>query len=974
MNVKLKVLTAGVLFFTGQAVMAQETKKDKEREIEEVVVVAFGKLKKEEVTGSVTQIKSEAIKDVPASNVVSGLAGKVAGVQVFSSGQPGSAPTVRMRGIGSINASNQPLYVVDGVPFQGDIASLSSQDIESMTFLKDASANALYGARGANGVIIITTKKGKKGLSFDFETRVGVSTRGTKDYDVIKTPGEFYEAFYQRSRIGFYNDPTTQANANALAAADVYAKLKYNNYNVPNGQIIDPTTGKLNGKASLLYSDDWYKYLFSPSMRYENNLSVSSGTDKASTYMSLGHLKDEGYAINTGFERFSARINSEYKYNSNIKFGGNIMYSNTKQNAPTLESNYSNLFTWARNTAPIFPVYLRNGKGEFVYNSKGEKTYDFGDTTQRPWGAQQNPYATMLANLYDNSYDNLSSRFFATVNFWKDFEFTYNFAADLRNRISSTYYTPIGGDGKNFGGRLSETYGRTITVNNQQLLSYNKKINNHNISILVGHETNNYKNKHAYGEKTKFVISDLPVFSNSANIEELSGGVLNYFVEGYFSRLNYSFANKYFFNASVRRDGSSVFHEDNRWGTFYGIGAAWTVTNENFLKGNSILNNLKLKLSYGQQGNDNLLAPNGVDRAYYPYTDLWVVSDAGGGVPSLGFDLLGNKDITWEKSKNFNTGFEISLFNRRLNIDAEYFSRGVDDLLFYFPAATSMSPYVQPRNVGAMNNKGIEVSIDGDIIRNENVKLSLYANATHFKNKITSLAKPFIQDGLYRLREGGSRYDYYIREFAGVDATNGDALWYTEKNNINGVANKKINDRFVTNSYANADRYFVDKTSIPDLYGGFGLDLKVGRLSLRTSFAYQIGGMGYDSEYAGLLPSGGDIGHNFHKDVYKTWTPENPNAALPALDLIRPDQMATSTLFLTSMSYLSLQDVTVGYEMPKNFLETFNLNYARIYLTGNNLFLLSKRQGFDPRISSIGRSTTGYSTMRNISLGINFKF
>ena len=235
MNVKLKVLTAGVLFFTGQVVMAQETKKDpQEKEIEEVVVVAFGKLKKEEVTGSVTQIKSEVIKDVPTSNVVSGLAGKVAGVQVFSSGQPGATPTVRMRGIGSINASNQPLYVVDGVPFQGDIASLSSQDIESMTFLKDASANALYGARGANGVVIITTKKGKKGLSFDFETRVGVSTRGTKDYDVIKNPGEFYEAFYERSRIGFYNNSNTQANANALAAADVYAKLKYNNYNVPN--------------------------------------------------------------------------------------------------------------------------------------------------------------------------------------------------------------------------------------------------------------------------------------------------------------------------------------------------------------------------------------------------------------------------------------------------------------------------------------------------------------------------------------------------------------------------------------------------------------------------------------------------------------------------------------------------------------------------------------------------------------------
>ena len=402
MNVKLKVLTVGALFFLGgQAVMAQKKKDSvKTRNIDEVVVVAFGTQKKQAITGSIEKVDSKELAKAQSGNVVQSLSGKVAGVQITTnSGQPGDAPQVRFRGLGSLSSSNNPLYVVDGIPFGGSINSLNNNDIESVVFLKDASSNALYGSRGANGVVVITTKKGKKGgLTVSFDTKFGVNSRAVKEYDIIKDPAEYYQVYFERLRQTNifngedFNTATTNAINDLITGTD---GLSYNTFNVADNLLIDSTTGKINSNAKLLYYDDWEKELFKINTRQEYNVGVQTGSDKLDAFFSLGYLNDHGYLINSNFKRFSGRSKIEYNLSDKFKILTNLNYSRTDQGAPNSLSSstqYSNLFGWARGIAPIFPIWARNADGTFKLNSTGGKIFDFGSLT--------NPNGMGLARNY----------------------------------------------------------------------------------------------------------------------------------------------------------------------------------------------------------------------------------------------------------------------------------------------------------------------------------------------------------------------------------------------------------------------------------------------------------------------------------------------------------------------------------------------------------------------------------------------
>jgi TonB-linked SusC/RagA family outer membrane protein len=960
--------------------------------LEEVVVVAYGTQKKEEITGSVTTIKTEQLSDISTPSVVQGLVGQVAGVQIINqSGAPGADPTVRFRGIGSINSSAAPLYVVDGVVFNGNLNSINPQDIEAMSFLKDASANALYGSRGANGVVIITTKKGgSKSLEVTFDTKVGFNYRAVPEYDIITDSGSYYEAVFDRTRLDLINSGQSIDDAAIAAAANIVTNpnfpLGYNSYNVPEGQIIDPSTGRINPNANLLYQESWLDESYTTGIRHENYLSLRYRNDKLSTFFSVGHLDDEGIIVNSGFERITTRLNTEFQAKDWLKFSVGMNYSNTIADNPLggfTSGNVSNIAGWARGTAPIYPVYSRDANGQLILDSNGNKTFDFGLGTggsagTRPsFKSNSNPVGTSQLDINDNISDNFSGRFSVSAKFLKDFEFTYNISADLTSANISRYATPEGGDALEANGRITSRSNRGFTVAHQQLLNWNKEIGKHSLSVLLGHESNDYNFRLLAGQVTETVILGLPVVNNGANIQFLTGYQKDYSVEGYLSRLTYDFDDKYFFNASFRRDGSSVFSPDNRWGNFYGLGTAWSVHKEKFFNV-SWINNFRLKASFGQQGNDAILyednrtiVGDADNRNYYAYTDQFDIINAGGNIPGITFFQLGNEDLVWETSTNINAGIELGLFNNRLRLNAEYFVRSVEDLLFFEPLSQSDGVGTKPANVGDMENKGVEVEIGGDIILNNNFQWSVSLNATHYKNELTSLPEEFIDDGLFRLQEGKSRYDYFIREWAGVDPSNGDGLWFTDVLDTNG---DPTGERVTTNDRVNASENFVGKSAIPDVYGGFSTNLSYKNFSLGVAFAYQIGGYGFDGVYQNLL-STTSAGDNFHNDVFNSWTPENRTALIPRLDINDINQAGTSSFFLVDASYLNLQNVTLSYNFDSKLLDKLRITGLKIYATGNNLHLWSKaRQGYDPRLSITGNAVNEFGLARTTSLGLTVNF
>lgn len=767
----------------------------------------------------------------------------------------------------------------------------------------------------------------------------------------------------------------------------------YNAYNVANDQVIDPATGKIRSGAQLLYQDDWAKAFFKPRMRQEYNLNVSGASDNIDTYFSVGYLKDEGYVVNSGFDRYTARLNNNFKITPNLKAGLNLNYARTIQNSPLAgkgSGTYSNAISWSRAIAPIYPIYARDINGNRVYGTNGETLYDFGSTADymglaRPYGGTQNAYGQALLNRQTNTVDNVSGRAYVSYDFLKGFNFTYNLGYDLTSGDYIRYGTPIGGDDQGVNGRIVNASGKDYTVTNQELLSWNKKYGDHNISIMVGHETSDYKSHMLAGSKTNIVIPNLPIISNAAKYSYVDSYNDTYRVEGVLSRLNYDYAGKYFINASFRRDGSSVFAPENRWGNFFGLGAAWAISKEDFLKDSNAVKNLRLKASYGEQGNDNLYYPNyvninhrsffGYDRNYSAYQTQYEVVPDSGGNPTIMTVYQGNRDLRWETSKNFNAGFELNLFDR-LQFEVQAFQRAVSDMLYNKPLPLSTGTAFISQNVGDMRNRGLEFSLSADVVKTQDVTWTLFGNATTYKNKITKLPSKFSSD-IFMFEEGLPAYSFYMRKFAGVDPTNGDALWFKDVKDANG----NVTGQTTTNTYSGATLYTLDKNANPKVYGGFGTTLNIQNWSLSANFAYQFGGYLFDGVYQSLFPAGSEsAGHNYSADILNSWTYSNTSSNMPAYDLTRTYQNGTSDYFLIKSDYISLEDASLAYDFNKDLISQYGLSGLRFGFYGTNLAMWSKRKGLDPRLMSLGASDSNgqtlnrYGAVRTLSFGITVKF
>lgn len=969
--------------------------------LDEVMVVAFGTAKKSSFTGSATVVKSEKLSKSQVSSVTEALAGAVPGVTMTSSnGAPGATSSIKIRGISSINAGNDPLIVVDGAPYSGDLNNLNPSDVESMTVLKDAASSALYGARGANGVIIITTKKAnKKGDAIvTFDAKWGANTRALQNYDVVTNPAQYYELHY--SAMNNYYKSTGMSDVAAWQAANknlfgANGGLGYNVYTVPEGQYLIGQNGKLNpyatlgrvvsynGKDYLLTPDDWQDVGTRTGMRQEYNFSVSSATDKSTFYMSLGYLGNEGITANSDLKRLTARLKADYQAKSWMKIGGNMSYARFDSNSlgnNGSSSSTANIWAFTTQLAPIYPAYVRNADGTIMVDDNGILMMDYGSGQNagltRPFIGDANPIQDNKLNTANAEGNALSSNGFIDITPLPGLKITLNGSFNLDETRSTYVYNPYYGQFDSTGGTVSKGHSRTYDYNLQQLVSYIHSFGKHNADIMLGHEYYDYRYYTLGASKSK-MFSQINKELDGAVIDGQSAySYKNRFNnEGYFGRLQYNYDERIFGSASLRRDASSKFHPDYRWGTFWSVGGAWLINKESWFD-SSWVQELKVKASVGSQGNDNI--------GYFMYTDMFNIVNSNDDL-GTSFGSKGTKDITWENNLNFNIGTEFQFWNR-VTGSVEYYMRKTTDMLFAFSVAPSLGYSSYYDNVGDMINSGVEVNLGVNIINKRNFTWDVNLNASSLKNRITMLdpdklisteytadgkAYKGYTNGSFFVGEDLSMYTWRLKEFAGV-SEDGQSMWY--KNVLDEEGN--IVSRETTTDYSKADYYITEETTLPKISGGFGTNLNIYGVDFGINFTYQIGGKQYDSTYAYFMSSpSGSAGYNYHKDLYKSWTPENPNNEIPRFQLNDQYSAASSTRFLTNASYLNIQNINVGYTFPSKWTKKLAINSLRLYMSAENVFYWSKRKGFDPRQSySAATNATNYSPMRTVSGGVTFQF
>ncbi len=966
------------------------------QQIDETIVIAYGTATKSSFTGSAATISEEALAERVVSNVSNALSGQVAGVQtVGSGGGPGASSAIVVRGIGSMAASSTPLYVVDGVPFAGSINSINPADIESMTVLKDAAANAIYGARGANGVILITTKRGKTSdARVTVDAKWGSNKRMVPNYDVISDPGHYYELHYKalyNSKI-YAGENSTQAHSHATAnLLDVTnGGLGYQVYKVPSGQSLVGTNFKLNPNATLGYGDgehyytpdDWYDELFGHgNLRQEYNATVSGTSERMNYYASFGYLDDTGIINNSDFSRFTATAKLDYQAKKWLKMGTNIRYTQTTshQNGDTSWGSSGNIFYVSNMIAPIYPMYVRDAQGNIMKEeATGTNLYDDGAsatnfkrafmTNARPGAGIDNDRTTGITSA-------ISGQAYVDITPFEGFKLTANVALLEQNSRGNSLISRYGSSNATTDGAVSVSHSRYQTINQQYIANYSKTIAGvHSISALAGFEQYWVYSQSLAGSDSHLYNPFIGELNNAGQTSDrsVSSSTGQYMTCGFLGRVQYDYAGKYFFSGSFRRDASSRFHKDHRWGNFGSLGAAWNMTQEPWLKPASHwLDMLKFKASWGVQGNDSI----GND---YAYEDQYSISySETTGEYSKVLVYKGNKDITWETSYAFNTGFDFELWHGRLSGTIEYFLRDTEDLLYnqQVPLSSGISTGYIPTNVGKLRNTGLELELYGVLLRRRNFQWTANFNFTAYKNIILDLSEDVREDGLkgssYIYKIGGSLYQSYLKKYAGVDRNTGEALYYVDPDN---------GDYTTTNDYELAQRADCGSTNAP-VYGGFGTRLDFYGFDFSMQFAYQFGGRIYDGTYQALMHNGSTstAGTNWHKDILNAWTPENRDSDIPRMSAGDESYQLDSDRFLVSSNYLSLNNIAFGYTFPEKWMNKIKISSLRVYVAADNVAVFSIRKGLDPRSRmGTGNSTSsgnhGYSAMRNISGGITFNF
>lgn len=954
-----------------------------EKLLDDVIVVAYGTAKKESFTGSADVIKNTQITRRTMANVTKAIDGLATGVKTTSgSGQPGEGALIRIRGMGSINASSNPLYVLDGVPYDGSISAINPNDVASMTILKDASAGALYGARGANGVILITTKRGESGkMQVNLKASWGVASRAIPRYETMNEAG-YIETIFNSNRIDQIRNGVAPENAGAAAIAAMVSgpnyifgeNEMYNPYNMKAADLIDPLTGKVNPKATLRYHDDWYDYVTADNpFRQEYDLSVSGGNEKTKYMYSLGYLSEDGLLKTTKFERFSGRVGVDSELHKWIKSGLNVNFAKNTSNTSNTSSNAtSNTFFSAQLMAPIYPIFERNADGSYKMDN-GEKIFDYGDSRASGASGGFNSVATLYDDKYGTESDNFSGRTYIELQNFKGtaldgLKLAVNFGVDYQNAAVMTYYNPYFGNSQAVKGTISKSTRRTFSYTFNQLLSYSRTFNEHTIDAMIGHEFYRYQYNYLSGTKTGFPFGGLYELDAATNITGASSYLDLYTIDALLSRLNYNYQDKYYLSGSLRSDASSRFPKGKRSGTFWSVGASWRLSQEDFMKDISWVDNLTVKASYGVQGNDNILREDGT-QLYYAWQSFYDLGWPNSTLSGAMISSLENRDLTWEKNGNLNLGVEARLFNR-LSATIEWFNRKTTDLLLYYPMALSTGFGGYYRNVGEMTNKGIEITLSGDVVRTPDFNWGVTLMGSTLKNKVTKLygnGRDII-DGTRIIREGETLYSFYVAKSAGVDPATGDQLYWAYDTDASG--NK--GESYITNdvSKAQASRE-VAGSRLSDFEGSISNEFRYKEFDLSLLCTYSIGGKVYDSVYKGFLFPG-YVGQAAHKDRERAWKNPGDITDVPYLE-IGKNFIATND-DLIDASYFAIKNITLGYTIPSRILKNIGVSSLRLSATADNLVMFTHMKGMNPQYNFTGGTNYVYTPSRTISFGLDLKF
>lgn len=951
--------------------------------LDDVIVVAFGTATKESFTGSATVVGSDKILERQVSSPIAALNGQVAGLQMVEGGGPESDPTIIIRGFGSINAGTTPLIVLDGLPFNGYWSDINPADVENISVLKDAASNALYGARGANGVIMITTKGAKRGrTSISFDAKFGLSMDGKQYYDYITDPAEYYELHYSmllnyyRNALGQKYSVAKNNAINTLGKSAADGGLGYLIYSVPQGETLIGDDGKMNphavyrsvlnndGEERMLIPDDWRKEGMRNGLRQEYNLSITGGNDQYQFIGSLGYLKSQGLTYGSDYQRITARAKTDYQAYKWLKVGVNMNYTNN------ISNNLSNAMSTAYSIAPIYPLYVRDGQGNIITDSHG-KVYDYGDGLHtgiiRPVYKNDNPLQSDLLDKSRNDSNAVGLQGYFDIKFCEGLTLTVNASIyDTENRTESAA-NPFYGYFANTGGYVTTYHYRTFDFNTQQLLKFNHSFTGgHNIDVLLGHEYNKNTSTGVGGSKTNVFAYEVNTELDGSLIKEsIMGNREIYNTEGYMFRGQYDYNGKIFGSASYRLDGSSAFHPDHRWGSFWSVGGAWILNKEDWFRSRAF-DMFKVKASYGVQGNDGI-------PSYY-YTRLYNISTVNSQAATT-FSSQGNEDITWESNGNFNTGVEFEMFKSRLSADLTYYYRLTSDMLLWKTVPLGMGYGGYYDNVGDMTNKGIEFNLNGTIVRRDNFDWSANFNLSHNINKVTYLPDENKSSQIeghggylsgYRyIGEGLPLYTWYMKKYAGV-SDNGLPMWYYEKDG----------ETLTSTNYDNGS-YYLCGDPHPIVYGGFGTNLRLYGFDLSVNFLYSVGGKVLDNGYLALMgsPYAGVTGGAYHKDLLNAWSEENPDSLIPRAQYNDQNINAVSDRFLIDGSSLTFKNISLGYTFPSKIGSRLGISSLRLYTSCDNVYYWSKRKGLDPRTSLTGDTDEGsYSPMRTISGGISIKF
>jgi len=945
--------------------------------LEEVIVTSFGTSTKESFTGSADVVTAKDIELRAVTSPIAALEGTTSGIQtIAASGQPGSSPGIVIRGVGTLNGSTRPLYILDGVQFEGDLASLNQDDIQSLTVLKDAASTALYGARAANGVVMITTKQGKKNspMKVSASVQTGVISNGLGQYSAAD-PGQYYEIMWEAYKNTLGGTPAE----NAIEASNsIFNRLGYNPFDVANDQIVD-TNGNINPSANVIYQGlDWFDALERTGVRKSYNLNISSGTENSQIFLSASYLDEKGYVIESDFNRLTTRLNATLTPKSWLTIGANVNLTLAETNGPTGAGTGSivNPFGFAKNIGSIYPIGKVDGSGNLILDAAGNIIYDDGEGNSnfginaRPYSLGRNALAEAIYNDELDRNNNIGARLFGEFTIMSGLKLKLTYGQDIQDGINKSYENEQIGDGAPTG-RYGETRFRRVVENFSQVLNYKKSINSiHNFDVTLGHESFDRNYSQNSGLANTQTATGIYEFANFSVVSRLSGFTSDKRSEGYFGRLNYDYNEKYFVSASARRDASSVFNEDVRWGTFYSFGASWLIHKEDFMDSVSFVDNLKFRGSYGEVGNDNL-------GNFYISQPLYAVY-SNAGAPALYWDTLGNNALTWETIESWDIALEFTLFDRFLDGSLEYYKKNSTDLLYSLPIAPSNGLKSKPDNVGTLYNSGLELSLTGHLMDTQDFSWDLTLQGSTMKNEITELPTPFTS-GSKRWDVGRSIFDYYIYHSAGVDPTNGDALYYMFEDNAAGDGRVPLlnadGTQQTTNDYQEAGRAYTNTSSIPDFIGSVQNSLSYKNLSLNVLVTFSQGGEILDYGYSNMMHPG-TYGRSIHTDQMNAWRTPGDITSFPRLESGNPNQtVGESSRFLTDASFFSLRNISLSYDFTDFVAKQLAIDNVRLFVSGENLYLKSARQGLNPQYN-LGGTPYGidYNPGRIFSAGLNLTF